>query len=256
LLAANTRMTKTREEILVINPAFTKFILDLQMSYKPEPFEEGESIILESDDDQGTILTKELTEKLNREQNEEFETNRDVSPFMNSEKLEFIESRLVISSKDNTTEYLIDIANSIEKIRIELKETDLIVLGTQNTPWLYQENEYLPVKNALDYLKQRIDNKFCGGFLLSEDEIQEFIPHLFWLTRCNASLPYFYMSFPKSKTVITLCKYGVLHFEFYDKNEKLKILKILSDKDFKELDSCGDPINFDEFDGRKIKISS
>jgi len=70
-------MTKTREEILEINPAFTKFILDLQMSYKPEPFEEGESIILELDDDDGTILTKELTEKLNREQIEEFETNRD-----------------------------------------------------------------------------------------------------------------------------------------------------------------------------------
>lgn len=253
---ANIRMTKTREEILNINPVFTKFVLELQMSYKPEPFEEGESIMLELDDDEGTILTKELTEKLNKEQYEEFEANRDVNPFTNFEELKFIESRLVISSKDNTSEYLIDIANVIEKIRIELKEIDLIVLGIQNTPWLYQENEYLPVKNALDYLKQRIDNKFYGGFLLSKDEIQEFIPHLFWLTRCNASLPFFYMSFSKSKTIFTICKYGVLHFEFYDKNEKLKILKILSDTDFKELDSCGDPISFDEFDGRKIKISS
>ena len=249
-------MTKTREEILEINPVFTKFVLDLQMNYKPELFEKGESIILDIDDDEGTILTKELVEKLNRRQNEEFETNRDVNPFKNSEELKFIGSRLAISSKDNTTEYLIDIANFIEKIRTELMETDLMVLGIQNISWLYQDNEYLPVKKALNYLKQRIDNKFCGGFLLSKDEIKEFIPHLFWLTRCNASLPYFYMSFPKSKTVITICKYGVLHFDFYDKNEKLKILKILSEKDFKELDSCEDPIDFDDFDGRKIKITT
>lgn len=249
-------MTKSRKEILEINPAFTKFILDLQLSYKPEPFEIGEKVILELDDDEGTTLTKELAEKLNREQDDEFETNRDINPFPNSEELVFIENRLIISSKDNTGEYLSDIANSIEKIRVELKETDLIVLGVQNTPWLYQENEYLPVKTALNYLKQRIDSEFDGGFLLKEESLLEFIPHLFWLTRFNASLPYFYMSFPKSKTVITLCKYGVLHFEFYDKNEKLRILKILSDKGFKELDSCGDPINFDQFDGRKIKISS
>lgn len=249
-------MNKTREEVLSINPAFTKFILDLQMSHKPEPYEEGESVILDLDDEEGTILTKELSEKLNREQNELFEKERDLNPFTNSEELEFIGSHLVISSKDNATEYLIDIANSLEKIRIELKESDLIVLGIQNTPWLYQDNEYLPVKNALNYLKQKIDNKFCGGFLLNKDDIQEFIPHFFWLIRCNASLPYFYMSFPKSKTVITLCKYGVLHFEFYDKNEKLKILNILSGKDFKEIESCGDPVNFDDFNGRKIKISS
>jgi hypothetical protein len=247
-------MTKSRKEILKINPAFTKFILDLQLSYKPEPFEVGESVILELDDDEGTTLTKELAEKLNREQNEEFETNRDINPFPTSEELVFLENRLIIPSKDNTTEYLSDIANSLEKIRLELKETDLIVLGVQNTPWLYQENDYLPVINALNYLKQRVNSEFNGGFLLKEESLLEFIPHLFWLTRCNASLPYFYMSFPKSKTIITICKYGVLHFEFYNQDEKMRILQVLSGLNFKELDKCGDPVEFDNFDGRRIEI--
>ncbi|MEZ4804715.1 MAG: hypothetical protein R2852_04325 [Bacteroidia bacterium] len=247
-------MMKSRKEILEINPTFTKFILDLQLSYKPEPFEAGDSVALELNDVEGTTLTKELAEKLNRDQYDEFETNRDINPFPYSEELVFIENRLIISSKDNTSEYLSDIANSIEKIRLELKETDLIVLGVQNTPWLYQENDYLPAKNALNYLKQRVNSEFNGGFLLKEESLLEFIPHLFWLTRCNTSLPHFYMSFPKSKTIISICKYGVLHFEFYNQEEKMRILQILSGLNFKELDNCGDPIEFDNFDGRRIEI--
>jgi hypothetical protein len=129
-------MKKSREEILSINPVFTKFILDRQFSFKPEPYEEGESVILNMDDDKGTVLTKDLVDKLNDEQNQEFEQNRDLNPFTNLESLQFVESRLIISSKDNTTEYLIDIANSLENIRIELGENNLMILGLQNTPWL------------------------------------------------------------------------------------------------------------------------
>ena len=225
------------------------------MSFKPEPFGEGESIILEIDDDKGTILTKELAQKLNQEQNDEFEINRDKNPFDNPEELELIEKLLIISSAKSKTAYLNDIAKLLENIRVELEETDLIILGVENTPWLYQDNEYLPVRKALDYLEQRIDKTFNGGFLLRDNDIYEFVPHLFWLVRCNASLPYFYMSYPKSKTVITLCKYGVLHFEFYDESEKAQILKILSDFNFKEIESCDNPINFNDFD-EDLMISS
>lgn len=249
-------MTKSREEILKINPSLSRFILDLQMSYRPDPYEEGESILLDIDDEIGTILTKELAESLNREQNEEFEKSIDKNPFTESDKLQLIDNRLMASSKRDSLDYLIDIAKALEKIRIELKESELIVIGIQNIPWLVQDNDYPPVKNALNYLKQRIEKEFSGGFLLKEDEIIEFIPHLFWLTRCNASLPYFYMSFPNSKTVITICKYGVLHLEFYNQNEKLRILKILSDLNFVELNDCQDPIEFDLFNGREIISSS
>ena len=74
-------MKKFREEILEINPAFSKFILDLQLSYKPELYEEGDrvdsvSFNLEGDDEGTAILTKEIANKLNIEQNEEFERNR------------------------------------------------------------------------------------------------------------------------------------------------------------------------------------
>ena len=254
-------MKKSRKEILKINPTFSEFILDLQLIYKPEPYEEGERVDSASHNLEGnskgiTILTKETANDLNSKQNQEFENNRDKNPFSDSLYLNLIESRLIISSKQNTEDYLNDISQSLEQIRIELNESDLMILGVNNTPWLIQENDYKPVKKALDYLKRKIDSKFDGGFLFREENLIEFIPHLFWLTRCNASLPYFYMSFPKSKCIITLCKYGVLHFEFYDQDEKIKILKILSDLNFKELRNCSDPIEFDYFNGRQIKICS
>lgn len=247
-------MIKSRKEILSINPAFTKFILDLQLSFKPEPYEEGEEILFDLDDDEATVLTKQLTEKLNQEQEKEFEENRDSNPFEDSSPLEFLETRLIISSKLNTVDYLQDVAILLENIRVELGESQLMILGVENTPWLVQDNEYLPVRNALDYLRGKVDSDFDGGFLLKGETIFEFIPHLFWLIRCNAGLTYFYLSYPNSKTMISLCKYGVLHFEFYDQEEKLTILKILSSLNFKEVDECDDPIEFDKFDGRQIII--
>ena len=247
-------MTKSREEILAINRFFATFMLKLQLSLRPLPFEAGEKVIFESGDDKGTILSKELAEKLNKEQNQEFEKSIDVYPFSGYEQLSFIESQLFVSCKNNTNEYLNDIANLLEQIKAELGETSLVILGVQNIPWLYQENNYKPVKRALQYLEQHIEKDFNGGFLLSKNEVLEFIPHLFWLVRCNASLPQFYMTFPTAKTAMTICKYGVLHIDFYNQNEKSKILKLLSDFNFIEIKSCEDPIEFDLFDGRKISI--
>lgn len=253
-------MVKSRKEILEINPSFTQFILNLQISFKPPPFEAGDrvdsvSFNLKGDKEGVALLTQENADELNSDRNKVFEKNRDKNPFSKKTELEFIGSHLYKSSKENTTDYLSDISDIIEMIRIELGETSLMILGVENTPWLYQENDYEPVKNALDYLRERIDKKFNGGFLIKESELIEFIPHLFWLTRCNASLPYFFLSLPNSKTYINICKYGVLHFEFYNKNEKDIIINLLTRMQFKEIDNCEDPISFDSFDGRRIKMS-
>lgn len=250
-------MKQSRAEILALNPVFTKFILNWQLSLKPEPFAAGDrvdsdSYNLEGDEEGTAILTQEMAEKLTIEQNEAFEQKTDKNPFSAPIDLNLIDSRLIISSKENAEAYLNDFASALEQIRIELNESDLLVLGVDSTPWLYQKNNYKPVKKALDYLKGIVDADFNGGFLLKEGSLLAFIPHLFWLIRCNASLPLFFMSFPNAKTVISICKYGVVHFDFYDKEESVKILRLLSKYDFREVDSCGDPVAFDNFDGRRL----
>ena len=60
------------------------------------------------------------------------------------------------------------------------------------------------------------------------------------------------MTFKNSKTIIGICKYGILHLEFYEEQERKKLMKFFNDRKFVEVDSCNDPIEFDNFKGRKI----
>ena len=251
-------MKKSREEILKINQFYTEFLIGVQNArHKPDENEYvvGNKIILDNSN-KTTVLTKELVESLINEELKHFNDNRDKSPFKSKLELNFIESRLLISSQKDSKNYLSEIALSLEKLRSELNEDYLLILGDWNTNWLNQDNDYKPVFNALNYLKRFIDKDFNGGFIFFGNELVEFISHLFWLIRCNASLPYFYMTFPKSETIITLCKYGVLHFEFYNEKERKIILAKLKEINFQEIKRCGDPVDFDKFEGRKIKLSS
>ncbi|MBR0573884.1 MULTISPECIES: hypothetical protein [Pasteurellaceae] len=234
---------KTRKEILVINPTFSEFIVNWQLKTRSEHYEVGESVWFDESDDV-TILNQELADKLNQELDEYFEKNRDHHSFDKTQIKPFLGSAEYISSKTNTCEYLYDLANLLENIRKHFNEEYLMILGVQNIPWLYQDNDYEPVKKALNYLRNHIEEDFDGGFLLKENELYEFIPHLFWLIRCNASLPYFYFTFPNIDTVISICKFGVLHFEFYDESQAEQILNLLSSMEYKEVYDCNYPINF------------
>ncbi len=66
-------MKKARTEILALNPTFSQFIVDMQLSQKPESvyYQEGESVLLDNGEE--IILTKELADKLNQEEIENFE---------------------------------------------------------------------------------------------------------------------------------------------------------------------------------------
>lgn len=252
-------MKLSREEILKINPDFTAFIINLQQSFRPYPFEEGDKVLgedfnLKGDANGTNILTQSQAEILNKQQNKEFEENCDKSPFANSVNLDFKGSKLVVSCKEKTVDYLNDISDLLENIAVKLDFGDALILGVQNTPWLYQDNDFPPVKMALQYLKSQIDSKFDGGFRLKGKSLKEFIPHLFWLTRCNASLPYFYIAFERSKTFVNICKYGVLHIDFYNDQEKSEISKLIANQNFREVELCNDPIQFGNYEERRIVV--
>lgn len=88
----------------------------------------------------------------------------------------------------------------------------LLFLGDTKIPWLYQENDYKPVQHALDYLKaNKVGKHFNGALDINIKQLSEFCRHLFWLVRCNASLPYIYFSDPGFNLMMSFCKYGNLH---------------------------------------------
>lgn len=248
-------MIASREEIFKINPTFSTFLIRLQnIIYKPKlsrQYKEGEKIILEND--KVIVLTTESAQKLNQQAIDDFLEKKDKLPFDKEENLKFCGNALYKSKKMDTIAYLNDIASILNKIRLKLEEASLLMIGIMGDSW-FQNNDYPPVQESIAYLKERINIDFKGGFILEETQIFEFIPKLFWLIRCNASLAETYISFPKSKTIITICKYGIIHFEFYDEKEKFDLLNLLDKNDFSKLDRCFDPIDFDNFEGRKLNL--
>ncbi|MEE9362927.1 MAG: hypothetical protein V3U92_10055 [Cellulophaga sp.] len=196
-------MTESREEILKLNNCFSEHLISVQKAkHKPSSqWTVGESVILE-DSDEVIILTKEQVEELNNNDLKHFLDNRDEYNSQNLNK--WIGRAILASSKRNSKEYLNDLGQSLTYLSRDFGK--LIILGDWNTPWLNQQNDFLLVAEAIQFLNQKIDKNFNGGLILNSEEISEFIPHFFWLTRCNTSLPEFMMTFKNSKTIIGICK--------------------------------------------------
>ncbi|NNG20880.1 hypothetical protein HJ590_15205 [Naumannella sp. ID2617S] len=88
----------------------------------------------------------------------------------------------------------------------------LSFLGAEDWAWRGQSNnDYPPVVRALCYLKEKgVGPRFKGGLQMERDELVEFIPHLGWLTRCNASFPYVYFTDERQQVLGHVCQHGSL----------------------------------------------
>ena len=247
-------MQKTREEILRKNQVFTEHFLKVQEAkYSPDgnEYSEGDKVIL----DEGAVtLTKEKAEELNREDIDNYERKKDISSFNTELNVEWIGRKILVPNNNDFENYFKEIGLALDALTSLFKTEKLFILGNLNTPWLFQENEYPPVKKASDYLKSKVNIEFNGGFELSENELIDFIPHLFWLIRCNMSLPEFMMSFENSKTIFSIYKHGNLNLEFYDNKEKEMILSFFKARGFRQIDDYYDTIEFDNFDGRGLIV--
>jgi hypothetical protein len=94
----------------------------------------------------------------------------------------------------------------------------LIFLGDTDTPWLYQQSDYKPVKEALDFLKiHKVGKRFNGALQVNIETLPLFIKHLSWLSRCNAALPYFYFTDAEQNIIGTICKYGNVHLDIVNR---------------------------------------
>jgi hypothetical protein len=102
----------------------------------------------------------------------------------------------------------------VTKLVKVLHADSLIFLGDTETPWLHQDNDYKPVKEAQEYLTvNKVSKRFNGALQVDTVELPTFIKHLTWLTRCNASLPYFHFIDEGQTIVGSICRYGNLHFD-------------------------------------------
>ena len=117
----------------------------------------------------------------------------------------------------------------------------LIFLGDTETPWLYQDNDYKPVKAAKEYLTfHKIGKRFNGALQVDTAELPTFIKHLAWLTRCNAALPTVHFIDKGQNIVGSICKYGNLHLDtLNEQTDKIIALLVESSKfEFGDKSSC------------------
>jgi hypothetical protein len=90
----------------------------------------------------------------------------------------------------------------------------LTFLGDTEFAWLHQDNDYKPAKEAQQYLvDNKIGKRFNGALQVDNSELAQFTKHLSWLTRCNASLPYFYFTDKRQNIIGNICKYGNFHLD-------------------------------------------
>lgn len=122
-----------------------------------------------------------------------------------------------------------------------IRENSLIFLGDTTSPWLYQQNDYQPVKEAQEYLSANgIGKRFNGGIQTTIAELPVFIKHLAWLARCNAALPDIYFTDPGQRLLGHICQYGNLHLNTLNKKaDKDLVLFIKSSQfEFGDTNSC------------------
>lgn len=112
-----------------------------------------------------------------------------------------------------------NIAVALQQLAVSMNITSFIFLGDTGVAWLSQENDYGPVKEAMQFLEaEKIGKKFNGGLQVKTEDLIGFIPHLFWLVRCNAALPIFYFMNEEQTVLGNFCQYGNIHFSTLNKS--------------------------------------
>jgi hypothetical protein len=123
------------------------------------------------------------------------------------------------------------------KLTKQLGYNNLILLGDTELPWLYQDNDYKPAKEAQQYLiDNKIGKRFNGALQVDNSELVTFVKHLYWLTRCNASLPYFHFTDKGQNIIGNICKYGNLHLDTLNEATDKLIRAFVGDSKFIYLD--------------------
>lgn len=219
-----------RSAIFALNKTFAAFILEVQdATYNP------------SHD-----YNKDENDQWNKDRYEEFLKKKDhfeTPPIKDKHT-----GNIVYQLPHATLEaYLENLSNAVSELSDKLQWKSVIFLLDYPTPWLDQDNDYEPVKKALTYLKRLgVDKKFTGGFSATGPELKKLVKNLFWIIRCNASLPTCYFSGIGTDFAASICQYGNLHFHFYSEKCQLQIKEAAKELGLIEVEDGNCRQNFSE----------
>ena len=148
------------------------------------------------------------------------------------------------------TEKLIELYHAINV-------TELIIISHLKLDFFgNRDNKFKPLKSAYKKLEKIVGGStFKEAFVIDLKSLPDFVEILFWITRCDLSVPEYIFIFDKKEQIqIHICKYGNLHLtEFHHvqfTDEKIKDLgwTIIDGQEFDPFTKSGN------IEGRRIKL--
>jgi len=145
-------------------------------------------------------------------------------------------------------------SDKIKKLIDFLKADELIIISHLKLDFFGNiEHDYPKVANAYKKLAKYFPNKsFKESIEINKSEIADFVEILFWLERCDPSIPEYVFWFDKNeKFCFYFCKYGNIHII------DLTNGNLISDEELLNLGFALD--DYDQFEenaieGRQIKV--
>ncbi|MEO7991266.1 MAG: hypothetical protein ABI663_17075 [Chryseolinea sp.] len=247
-----------RQSILKLNKIFASFIVDVQnVKYNPINDLYSPGIMFVDDNENPRNVSQEECDIWNNERQIEFDQSKDKIDAV-SIKDKYIDEIVFKSPTNKADLYTEQLGRGLESFTNNLHWESTIFLLEYPTPWLSQDNDFEPVKKALDYLRSiGVAKDFIGGFKASGQELKELTKSLFWIIRCNASLPDCYFSGIDEYFVGNICKYGNAHFYFYSEKVRQGIIDESENVGLQIIDAVSCYDNFEEtnkIEGRQINL--
>lgn len=171
---------------------------------------------------------------------------------------EVVSNHLLTLQANSLNQHIRQLAGELTQLIKRLGYRSLIFLGDSTLPWRYQDNEYQPAKEALDYLAENaIGKRFNGGLQVETRDLPVFFTHLTWLVRCNASLPLIHFMDPKQQILGSICQYANLHLNTFNRETEQQLTRLLPQAQFALLDGNYCYEQYSEtgiIEGRVVKV--
>jgi hypothetical protein len=203
------------------------------------------------------LIYDEETLQYYKEENEEQEYWDQFDCF-EKEAFEYPSQHKIIGlSHSNIDTFTDQLSGKLKELFQLLNIKDFIILAHLKLDFFgNRKNKYKPLVKAYEKLEKIVGQKtYKEGFMIEVEDLPAFVEILFWITRCDPSVPEYIFLFDKNEKIqMNLCRYGNIHLSQFDKewlsNDKLTSLgwSIIDEQECDNFSSEG------KIEGREIKL--
>lgn len=138
-----------------------------------------------------------------------------------------------IKLEDDSKIFIKEFVKFIKLLEIE----NLIFLDKINKPWITKYTEkrkdYKPLIKALEYFKsQKIWGNFNGGVMMNKNDLKNFLPHFYMITRCDGGFFDYNFIDEKQNIIFYIYYTGEIKITTLNKETDEKFLKQIKKSKF------------------------